>query len=101
VSSHRVELLYFDGCPHWRVAEARLRQVLLAGGRGGKIELRKVATPEQALRLEFRGSPSILIDGRDPFAGESAPIGLACRVYKTEDGPQGSPTVAQLRAALG
>jgi hypothetical protein len=101
VSSHRVELLYFDGCPHWKVAEARLHEVLDAGGEGGQIELRKVTTPEQAQRLKFQGSPSILIDGRDPFAGESGPIGLACRVYETEDGPQGSPTAAQLRAVLG
>jgi hypothetical protein len=100
VSPHRVELLYFDGCPHWRVAEARLREALDAGEAAAPIERRMVSTPEQAERLKFRGSPSILIDGHDAFADGSASIGLACRIYQTEDGPQGSPTVAQLRAVL-
>lgn len=93
-------LLYFDGCPHWREADARLRAL------GEEIpELRisrhVVETPEEAERVGFRGSPSIQVDGVDPFTGSGAPIGLACRVYETPEGPAGSPTLAQLRAAIG
>ena len=42
----------------------------------------------------------MLVDGRDPFAEGDEPAGLACRTYVTEDGVQGSPTLAQLRAVL-
>jgi len=97
----RITLRYFEGCPNWRVAEARLRRALSeieAPGTG--IALERVETPEEAERLGFRGSPTVLVDRRDPFADEAAPVGLACRVYRTERGPEGAPSEAQLRAAL-
>ncbi|HKH14038.1 MAG TPA: hypothetical protein VKA47_05210 [Solirubrobacterales bacterium] len=94
-----IELLYFDGCPHWRVADARLAEV----SAGQRFELRRteVTSPEQADALGFRGSPTIVIDGRDPFATGDEPTGLSCRIYQTPEGPAGSPTVAQLRDAVG
>jgi len=94
-------LRYFDGCPNWEVARERLDEALRALGRGGEpIELERVETEADAERLSFRGSPTILVDGRDPFASDDAPVGLTCRVYLTEDGLQGAPSVAQLRQAL-
>jgi hypothetical protein len=48
----------------------------------------------------FRGSPTILLDGRDPFADAPSPTGSACRVYVTENGAAGSPTVEQLMKIL-
>jgi hypothetical protein len=98
----RITLRYFDGCPNWRIAEERLRAALDdAGAPDAALSLERVATHEQASRLGFRGSPTILIDGRDPFADERADIGLACRVYATPEGLQGAPTLDQLRSALG
>ena len=98
----RITLRYFDACPNWRVAEERLRAALAdARSEDGTITLERVETHEEALRLGFRGSPTVLIDGRDPFADERADIGLACRVYVTPEGFQGAPTLDQLRAALG
>jgi hypothetical protein len=98
----RITLRYFDGCPHWETALSRLHEALQAAGVAGKTELALEVVPsqEEAERLRFRGSPTILIDGVDPFAGESAPYGLSCRVYATDSGLQGSPTVAQLRDVL-
>jgi hypothetical protein len=93
-----VTLLYFDGCPNWEVADQRLRE--LQGEVGFSLEYARVETPEEAERTGFRGSPTVLVDGVDPFATGDEPTGLACRVYPTPDGPQGSPTLAQLRAAL-
>jgi len=93
-----VTLLYFDGCPNWQVADERLRR--LKDEAGFTLEHATVDTPEDAERLGFRGSPTLLIDGEDPFATGEEPAGLACRVYGTPDGPQGSPTLAQLRAVL-
>jgi type IV secretory pathway TraG/TraD family ATPase VirD4 len=56
--------------------------------------------PEDAERLGFIGSPTVLVDGSDPFATPGAPIGLACRVYVTPEGLAGSPTLDQLMEAL-
>lgn len=94
----KVELLYFDDCPNWEIAAERLDAV--AAGRGLTVERRRVTTPEEAVAARFRGSPTILIDGVDPFAAGDEPFGLACRVYQTPDGPAGSPTTEQLEAAL-
>jgi len=97
----RIALRYFEGCPNWRLAEARLRRALSEiGAPATEIALERVETPEEAERLAFRGSPTVLVDGRDPFAEEAAPVGLGCRVYRTERGPEGAPSEAQLRAAL-
>ncbi|MGH9014462.1 MAG: thioredoxin family protein [Acidimicrobiia bacterium] len=96
-----LELRYFDGCPHWKTAEERLRQALATTGQTGvEFTYQKVTSPEGAERLSFRGSPTILIHGRDPFTNESAPVGLACRIYQTEAGAEGAPSVAQLSRAL-
>jgi hypothetical protein len=94
----RVELLYFEDCPNWRIADGRLRSV--ASKRGLEVKRRRVTTPEEAERARFRGSPTILIDGQDPFATEGEPSGLACRIYQPPHGPAGSPTEDQLSAVL-
>ncbi len=59
-----------------------------------------VETFEEAERVGFHGSPSILVDGVDVFADPDARIGLSCRVYRTPEGPAGAPSVEQLREAL-
>lgn len=95
----KLELLYFDDCPNWRVADERLRRV--AAARGLEVERRLVASPEEAEAARFRGSPSILLDGEDLFADADEPYGYSCRVYQTPDGPAGAPTEEQLERALG
>lgn len=94
----KLELLYFDDCPNWKVAAQRLDVV--AAHHGLVVERRLVATAEEAQEARFRGSPTVLIDGRDPFASGDEPFGLTCRLYSTPDGPAGSPTLDQLEAAV-
>ncbi|MEZ5295294.1 MAG: thioredoxin family protein [Ilumatobacteraceae bacterium] len=91
-----VTLLYFDDCPNWRETDAHLR-TLEREHPELHVARHIVDTPEEAERTRFRGSPSILIDGVDPFADADAPVGLSCRMYQTPDGPAGSPTLDQLR----
>jgi hypothetical protein len=55
-----------------------------------------VETPEEAQRLKFIGSPTIRIDGADPFANGDEPFALACRIYDTPAGRAGSPSAAQM-----
>lgn len=93
-----ISLLYADDCPHWELAAARLRA--LAGEVGADVSHRVVRTPEEAAAVGFRGSPTILVDGRDPFPAGGETAAFACRLYPTPDGPRGAPTVAQLREAL-
>jgi hypothetical protein len=93
-----VEVLYFEGCPNWRTTEERL--TALQPELGFDLSHQLVSTPEDAERLGFRGSPTILVDGIDPFASGLEPIAFACRIYETPAGPAGSPTVEQLHKAL-
>ena len=94
-----ITLLYFDDCPNWRVAEERLAAI--AAERADLTVTRHlVDTLEEAERVGFHGSPSILVNGVDVFAEPGAGVGLSCRVYRTPEGLAGAPTLEQLRAAL-
>jgi hypothetical protein len=88
---------YFDGCPNWQTTHERLLEAM--EGLDARLVMQLVETSEEAARVGFRGSPSVLIDGVDPFADSDAPAAgtLACRVYQSDDG---SPSVDQLRKAL-
>lgn len=93
-----ISLLYFDGCPNWKQTDADLAS--LATEYDFTVTYRTVATIEDAKRWQFRGSPTVLIDGTDPFAQPEHPPGLACRIYQTPDGVAGAPTIDMLRSAL-
>ena len=92
-----VELLYFDDCPNWRVTDGHLRTLAREFGDVTVTHL-LVETPDEAERVGFRGSPTVLVNGVDPFAADTDPVGgLSCRVYQTPSCPAGSPTLDQLR----
>ena len=95
----KVTLQYFDGCPNWKEVEAHI-EALRAEGIELDLERQSIDTQELAEEHGFRGSPTIVIDGVDPFADPDAPVGLACRVYKTDTGYAGSPSLDQLRAVM-
>lgn len=95
-----IEIRYFDGCPNWQVAYASIGRLVEEIGLETDVTLTVVGTPEKAEALSFRGSPTILIDGTDPWDDPDAPVGLSCRVYRTESGFAGTPTEAQLEEAL-
>lgn len=96
-----IEIRYFDGCPNWRQTQELVAKVVSHLGIDAEVSLVPVESPEQAERLEFRGSPTVMVDGVDPWANPDAPVGLSCRVYRTESGFSGSPSEAQLREAIG
>ena len=96
-----IEILYFDGCPNSGVVEQRLRAALDELGRkGATVNRIEVADPEDTERLEFTGSPTVRINGRDPFATGDEKVGFACRVYPGPDGLSGSPTIEQFIEVL-
>jgi len=94
-----ITLQYFEGCPNWETTAALLDR-LCAEGLDATSGLELIDTHDKAVARGFRGSPTVLIDGLDPFADKEAPVGLACRIYDTEDGLAGSPSLDQLRRAI-
>jgi len=95
----KITLQYFDGCPNWKTTAGYLSQ-LAAEGFDATIDYEPIDSHETAIARGFRGSPTVLIDGVDPFAEPEAPVGLACRVYRTDDGFAGSPSLSRLRQAI-
>lgn len=96
-----VTVRYFDGCPNWPEAVQLVRSVLDDAGMSSvPVGLEAVETESDAQRLAFLGSPTILIDGRDPFDPGGATVGLACRVYPTSAGLRGVPSRSDLKSAL-
>ncbi|MFI1421082.1 hypothetical protein ACH4VX_24530 [Streptomyces sp. NPDC020731] len=61
---------------------------------------RTIADQAEAERLGFTGSPTILVDGQDPFTEPDHAAGLTCRVYRIPDGLAGLPATDQLRQVL-
>lgn len=58
-----IEILRIDGCPNWHNAETHLREALAALDRtDAEVTVRLLATEEQAARVPFAGSPTILLD---------------------------------------
>lgn len=49
------------------------------------VTYRHITTPDQAQAAKFRGSPTIRIDGPDPFDPGGDGIGFTFRVYPTPD----------------
>jgi hypothetical protein len=98
--STRVTIQYFDGCPGWTVARDNLAAAARELGVTLDLSEQRVETVEDAERLGFVGSPTILLGGVDPFRPPDARPALACRLYPTPEGPSPSPSVAQLVAAI-
>lgn len=97
----KVTIQYFDGCPHWHEARLRIEKAVREAGRSDiSVDYELIDSPETAERVGFRGSPTVLIDGGDPFATGDEPIGMSCRVFLTERGREGAPSERQLRDAL-
>ena len=60
-----------------------------------------ISSESEAARWGMPGSPTLLIDGTDPFAEPGQRPSMSCRLYRTVDGrASGAPSVAQLRQAV-
>jgi hypothetical protein len=93
-------VLAVPGCPHAPVLGDRLTAVL--DGRAGVTVSHQVISDEsEATRWGMHGSPTLLIDGADPFAAPETPPSLSCRLYHDENGQlSGAPSLSQLRQAI-
>jgi 2-hydroxychromene-2-carboxylate isomerase len=93
-------LLTVPACPNAAAFEEQLAAAL-AGHPGVIVRRREVADAEEAAKAGMHGSPTLLIDGVDPFAGPDQAPSLSCRVYRDEAGSiSRAPSAQALRQAL-
>jgi|SRR5215475_3238508 len=93
-------LLTVPACPNSAAFEERLAAAL-AGHLGAVVHRREIADEREAAQAGMRGSPTLLIDGVDPFAAPGQPPSLSCRLYRDAAGrAEGAPSVEELRRAL-
>ena len=93
-------VLTVPGCPNAAAFEERLAAAL-AVHPGAAVRRRQIADEQEAAQAGMAGSPTLLINGLDPFAAPGQVPGLSCRLYRDAAGrPAGAPSVEDLRRAL-
>ncbi|WP_068400082.1 hypothetical protein [Kribbia dieselivorans] len=96
-----VQVLHIADCPNWQEAGGLARRALdTLGLVEVPVDLVLITSREEAARRGFGGSPTFLVDGQDLFPSGASVTELACRIYPTERGLAGSPTIDQLIDAL-
>jgi len=88
----KIEVQYFTGCPNSQKMIDRVKNAVEQITFDINYKETLVETPEEANRLRFRGSPTLLIDGKD-FENLPEPEkgNLSCRYY-----PKGLPETDQI-----
>jgi len=84
-----MEFQFFDGCPNADSTLQHLHEVMAEQGIS-EINLKLTLVPgiESAKTLNFQGSPTILLNGKDIYTGEEpTDFSYACRIYQF-DGQQ-------------
>jgi hypothetical protein len=93
-------LLSVPACPNAALFEERLA-VAMAWRPGAVMRRRVIADEQDAAQAGMHGSPTLLIDGVDPFAAPEEAPSLSCRLYRDAAGrPDRAPSVEALRQAL-
>jgi hypothetical protein len=93
-------ILTVPDCPNEPVLRDRLAQVL-ADHPDATVTRRVIQDEAGAARYGMHGSPTLLVNGFDPFAAPGTPASVSCRLYRDQSGPVGgAPSVAALREAL-
>lgn len=78
-----IEFLYFKGCPNSEETLSNLKEALKELNISEKVlNIIEVNDIEMAKKLNFSGSPTILVNGKDIYTLEK-PVGFnfTCRIY--------------------
>jgi len=92
-----LRILHVPDCPNVGLLRARLADL------GVEIEVTEqvIENVEAADAAGMTGSPTLLVDGLDPFVEPGQAPSISCRLYRDETGNlTGAPSEVQLRAAL-
>ncbi len=76
----KVSVLHISDCPNVAPLIAELRE-LIADRQDVDLEVILVEDEDEVENLGFHGSPTVLVDGRDPFPFDSRARSLSCRRY--------------------
>ena len=95
-----VQVLAVTDCPNVALLDQRLDEVL-ADQTDVRVEHLTIDDPAEAARWGMSGSPTLLVDGVDPFAVLGLVPSVSCRLYRGPDGAvTGAPSRDELRAVL-
>ena len=93
-------VLAVPGCPNASVLGNRLAAVVDSRA-GVSVSYQVISDEGEAARWGMHGSPTVLIDGVDPFAEPGQPPSMSCRLYRDDNGQlSGAPSLSQLRQAI-
>jgi Alkylmercury lyase len=96
-----VEVLTVTDCPHRGLTLARLCAALDRVGLADVVLTERVIDdPAEAIAAGMHGSPTILVDGHDPFAESRTEPSVSCRLFRTPNGYDGAPSIEALVVAL-
>jgi hypothetical protein len=95
-----IAVLHVPNCPGAALLRHRLGQVLV-GALGAPVAWQVITSEDQARQHGMTGSPTLLVDGVDPFGHPGRQPSVSCRLYRGDDGRPGpAPSSPQLRAVL-
>lgn len=96
-----IEILYMQDCPHAEPAADRVREAVRRAALVADVRTTAIDSPGEARERGMRGSPTILVNGRDAFASDAVTEGsISCRLFLTDGGREGVPSIDQLVEAL-
>jgi hypothetical protein len=98
----RIELLYFEGCPTYKLTREIIMELLASTGVPAEVREVNVSSDARARQLEFIGSPTVRIDGRDvdPAPEGAQQYGPKCRVCEADGKLVGSPSREMVLSTL-
>jgi hypothetical protein len=97
----KIRFLYSEDCPSHSEALQRLRKSMEVEGIRADVEILKVETDEDADKLKYVGSPTIIVNGYDIDPPETNHYAVTCRAYRVEDGRISPlPSEPMIREAL-
>lgn len=94
MTTRRIELVYFAGCPNALKARENIKSALEAAGmevHWSEWDLEAESTPD---RYRQHDSPTVLIDGHNVTGDGHGAIAMACRA-------DGAPSVSLIAEKLG
>lgn len=96
-----VTIQYLPGCPNLELARTRVSQaVARLATAAPEVRVQEIHDEAEAERTGFHGSPTVLVDGVDPFTGADCPVSFSCRMYPHDGGADGAPSIEELMVAM-